>query len=61
MGEKSLALNKVTLTSKRDIASAYAQVKVLQDEIEASRERAESVIQVGPGSFSLISLRPKAE
>ncbi|VDN96151.1 unnamed protein product [Rodentolepis nana] len=47
MGEKSLALNQVDLTSKRDIASAYAQVKALQEEIESSRERAEGIIQTG--------------
>ncbi|KAM7535121.1 hypothetical protein Aperf_G00000095644 [Anoplocephala perfoliata] len=47
MGEKALALNQVTLTSKRDVSSAYAQVKALQEEIEASRERAESIIQSG--------------
>nr|CDS27545.1 spectrin beta chain [Hymenolepis microstoma] len=47
MGEKSLALNQVKLTSKRDIASAYAQVKVLQEEIESSRERTECIIQAG--------------
>ncbi|KAL5109500.1 hypothetical protein TcWFU_009757 [Taenia crassiceps] len=47
MSEKLVALNQVTLTSKRDVSNAYSQVKALQEEIEASRERAEGVIETG--------------
>ncbi|KAH9284759.1 Spectrin beta chain [Echinococcus granulosus] len=47
MSEKLVALNQVTLTSKRDVSNAYGQVKALQEEIEASRERAEGIIETG--------------
>ncbi|KAL5960690.1 Spectrin beta chain [Taenia solium] len=47
MSEKLVALNRVTLTSKRDVSNAYSQVKALQEEIEASRERAEGIIEAG--------------
>lgn len=46
MSEKLVALNRVALTSKRDVSNAYSQVKALQEEIEASRERAEGIIEV---------------
>ncbi len=46
MAEKLLALKQVNLTSKRDVVSAYNQVKALQEEIESSRERAEGIIEV---------------
>lgn len=46
MSEKVVDLNRLSLISKRDVSRAYAQVKALQEEIEASRERAESIIEV---------------
>ncbi|VDM31473.1 unnamed protein product [Hydatigera taeniaeformis] len=47
MSEKLVALNRVALTSKRNVSNAYSQVKALQEEIEASRERAEGIIEAG--------------
>uniref|UniRef100_A0A5K3EXK4 PH domain-containing protein n=1 Tax=Mesocestoides corti TaxID=53468 RepID=A0A5K3EXK4_MESCO len=64
IADKSVVLKQVTITSKRDIMSAYNQVRALQDEIEASRDRAEHIIRVGkqlidssPQYSHIVSLR----